>query len=74
MVFNKKREERCIAETDFRKNGAMACLDGKKMLFFLSKIIAYQFNALAIFSPFEVLFTLWAEAATLTIKTAFPTK
>ncbi len=31
MVFNKKREERCIAETDFRKNGAMACLDGKKM-------------------------------------------
>ncbi len=30
--FNTRREEKIIAETDYRKGGAMACVDGKKVI------------------------------------------
>ncbi len=32
MTFNTRREEEIIAETDYRKYGAMACVDGKKVI------------------------------------------
>ncbi len=31
MTFNTRREEKIIAEIDYRKDGAMACVDGKKV-------------------------------------------
>ncbi len=31
-TFNTRHEEKIIAETDYRKYGAMACVDGKKVI------------------------------------------
>ncbi len=31
MTFNTRREEKIIAETDYRRYGAMACVDGKNV-------------------------------------------
>ncbi len=33
LTFNTRRQEKIIAETDYRKYGAMACVDGKKVIF-----------------------------------------
>ncbi len=37
MTFNTSHEEKIIAETDYRCNGAMACVDGKKVLFLIKQ-------------------------------------
>ncbi len=75
MIYNTKREEELIAETNFRDYCAIACLHGKEVLFLLlNNSNEYSFTACDIFFILQTSFTSWVEPATLTMTTAFPTK
>ncbi len=75
MTFNTRREAKRVAETDYRRFGAIACLNGKILcLLWLTKPIEYLLTTCGIFIHFKVLFILLVDTPTLTTKTAFPTK
>ncbi len=75
MTFNTRRKEELIAETNFRRHCAMACLEGANWFFFYEQLYwAFQFYERGIFFFSKISFTLWVAAAIPMMTAALPTK